>query len=560
MSITFGKNFFSDRINPYLICLLLGIVAATFFSRIWDPDFFWHLATGRWIVQNQTMPDRDPFTPFFYGTEREALILKGYWLAQVCYQFFYALFGPFGLALLKSATFVTIFGIVLHCHRIKKTPYPWVFLLLLPLYETLLQFRADRPNMFSLLFFAGLLYLLETRRWKLLPLLMLAWANAHGGYLLGDVVILLYLGALALNQRQEVSPQVAGWALLAVGASFINPLGITPVVLMLKFEGSVYQQAVYEFLSPVRIALEFHDYYPGYYLVLLLAAGALPLCRKSSFWPQLAVLLLTAYISLRHARYMPFFVISCAFFLPVLFSSRITLTALWGRCLLYGATALIIILFMTDIIAGEALSSGYEPRLFPEKAAAFVERSGVTGRVFCNDVWGGYLLWRLPEMVILNDGRALSEEVYLKNLQIKNAKNNWENELRTLDAQLIIFSTFNPFTGKENKLWQPLIYSQNWQLIYADDVALVYVRKDVSYVGQRMTQEEKRTASLHQALTQKLAFIQKDSQIAWHWGDLGQIHVLRGEIPEAVKAYRQALTLDAANDEYRVKLKLLEAR
>lgn len=312
--MTIEKNDHSERVNLILTGLLLSVVAATFFSRIWDPDFFWHLATGRWIVQNLSLPDRDPFTPFFYGTDREALVLKGYWRAQVCYHFLYSLFGTFGVALLKSATFFTIFGLVLHYHQSKKVPFHWVFLVLLPLYENLLQFKADRPNLFSLFFFAVLLYLLETRRWKWLPLLMLVWANAHGGYLLGDIVIVFYIGILALSQRQDLSWPVVGYALLAVAASFVNPLGITPIIVMINTEGSAYQQTIYEFLSPLRIALEFHEYFFGYYLALLLALGALLFCRKAPFWPQLAVLLLTAYISLQHVRYMPFFVMACAFF------------------------------------------------------------------------------------------------------------------------------------------------------------------------------------------------------------------------------------------------------
>lgn len=548
-----------DRVNLYLTCLILSIVAASFFSRLWDPDFFWHLATGRWIVQNMALPEHDPFTPFFYGTDREALILKGYWLAQVCYQFIYALCGTFGLALFKSATFVAIFAIVFHYHRGKKTPYPWVLLALVPLYETLLQFRADRPNMLSLLFFAALLYLLETKRWKVLPLLMLVWANAHGGYLLGDVVIVLYLGLLALRRQEEISWLVAGWGGLAVGASFMNPLGITPVLVMLRFEGSTYQQAVYEFMSPMRIALEFHDYYLGYFMALLLSLGGLLFVRKPSQWPQLAVLLLTAYISLQHARYMPFFVITCAFFLPHIFS-RVTLPAIGRQCLLYGSTALIILLFMSDLVEGRALSSGLEPGRFPEKAAEFVAHVERSGRVFCNDTWGGYLLWRLPEATILSDGRALSEAVFLNNLEINNATVTWEKELLALGTTVIVVSAFDPITGNASKLWQSLSYSPNWQIAYADDVALVFFRKGVGSAGQLMTQEEKRAISLNHALAQIRTFVAKYPQTPRHLGDLGQIHVLRGETREAVQAYRQALVLDPGNDDYRIRLKILEAR
>ena len=75
-----------------IICpLLCLIVTVSFFSSIWDSDFFWHLATGSWIVENKALPDRDLFAPFVYHAAREAMILNGYWLTQVLYHFLYAL-------------------------------------------------------------------------------------------------------------------------------------------------------------------------------------------------------------------------------------------------------------------------------------------------------------------------------------------------------------------------------------------------------------------------------------------------------------------------------------
>lgn len=548
-----------DRVKLYLTCLVLGIVAATFFSRIWDPDFFWHLATGRWIVQNMAVPVRDPFTPFFSGTDGEALILRCYWLAQACFHFVFALGGTFGLALLKSAIFVTIFALIFRYHQRRKTTYSLVLLSLLLLYENLLHFRGDRPNMFSFLFFAVLLYLLESKRWKFLPLLMLIWANAHGGYVLGDVVLGLYIGVLAVARRTELEKSAFAWGLSAVGASFMNPVGITALTAILKFEGSSHQQGILEFMSPIRIALEFHDYYLGYFLALLLGIGALFLCRNSVFWPQLTILFFSGFISVLHIRYIPFFVIAAAFFLPSIYS-RINLPVRLGRCILYGSTALILIFFADDLVYGRAFSMGLEPARYPEQAAAFVEKSGVTGPLFCDDSWGGYLIWRLPESVVLNDTRALSEDVYFNNIKIMNAEPDWEQRLRALETKVIVTAAFNPISGLRNGLWKALAYSKDWRLAYADDVALVFLRNDIPFSGPRRSKGEERILSLNHALAQIQAVVDKYPQTPWHWGDLGEIHLLRGDIPAAVKAYRQALELAPGNDDYRIKVKILESR
>jgi hypothetical protein len=246
-----GNDNYNNRVFLGFSITILCIVGTTFFCRVYDTDFFWHLATGRWIVENLNLPERDPFTTFFYGSGREALILKGYWLTQICYQIAFVAGGMVGVALLKSSSFVALFGTTLYFHWKKKTNIAWVFLLMLPLYETLLHFRADRPNMVSLLFFAFLIYLLETKRWKFLPLLMLVWANSHAGYLLGNVVIIIYVGALVLT------------------------LGAAPVLSLINFQGSALQKGNLESMSPIQIALDYHDYYLGYFLAVFFIIVAL---------------------------------------------------------------------------------------------------------------------------------------------------------------------------------------------------------------------------------------------------------------------------------------------
>lgn len=552
-----GKDNYNNRVFLGFCITILCIVGTTFFCRVYDTDFFWHLATGRWIVENLTLPERDPFTTFFYDSGREALILKGYWLTQICYQIAFAAGGMVGVALLKSSSFVALFGTTLYFHWKKKTNIAWVFLLMLPLYETLLHFRADRPNMVSLLFFAFLIYLLETKRWKFLPLLMLVWANSHAGYLLGNVVIIIYVGALVLSRQKKVLTP-ASWGLAGVVASFANPLGAAPVLSLINFQGSALQKGNLESMSPIQIALDYHDYYLGYFLAVFFIIVCLFLIRRSSAWEQLAVLILTAFISLTSARYMPFLVIASAFYVPCIFE-RINLPVLWRRGLLCGSITLIILLGFNDLSVGRGLTWGLEPDRFPVKGAEFIARSGGKGQVFCNYEWGGYLIWKLPEAMILNDPRGLSEDAYLKNVAIENASPGWETELIEMNTTVVVVSAFNPLSGKANKLWQSLFYTDNWQLVYADNVSLVYYRNDVAKEGPLMSSHQKQLSSLNHALSQIRHIVEKHPQTPWHWADLGYIHVLRREIPEAITAYRKALSLDPENDSYQTKIKLLSA-
>src|SRR4030042_6492002 len=84
--------------------LFSGFLSNYLTLNLWDYDFWWHIATGRYIVSERHLPEKDPFS--FTSTmeenknsfpEREKFILKKYWLAQVL---FYAIFnytGPTGI-------------------------------------------------------------------------------------------------------------------------------------------------------------------------------------------------------------------------------------------------------------------------------------------------------------------------------------------------------------------------------------------------------------------------------------------------------------------------------
>src|SRR4030066_1541 len=71
---------------------------------LWDYDFWWHIATGRYIVTEGHLPGKDPFS--FTSTmeenrnlfpERENFLLKQYWLAQGLFYIVFDYIGPTGI-------------------------------------------------------------------------------------------------------------------------------------------------------------------------------------------------------------------------------------------------------------------------------------------------------------------------------------------------------------------------------------------------------------------------------------------------------------------------------
>ncbi|MEK9149078.1 MAG: hypothetical protein AAB267_03415, partial [Candidatus Desantisbacteria bacterium] len=178
-----------------------------------DPDVFWHLKTGEWIWQHKTLPDKDPFSftiaPSQYETAaRATFILKQYWLAQLIMYGFYHLGGFYGIVAFRCLIYLLIGLMLYHWMGRKGVSRINRLLFLVPVVYFSVFWLGERPNNLSFLFAVIVVYLLEDlknssnslnglNRLKLvsLPLVMLLWANMHGGFILGDAIIAIYMTA-----------------------------------------------------------------------------------------------------------------------------------------------------------------------------------------------------------------------------------------------------------------------------------------------------------------------------------------------------------------------------
>ena len=172
-------------------------------------DIYWHLSTGRWIVEHSVLPSADPFLYTLPAVldERQILLLQGYWLAQVIFYAVHDAFGDYGLVLFKAGLFTVMYFVLWRILRKTNVNAALALLALVPL--PLLFYRYDelRPQVFS---FLGVVLVYACMTWSRralcagvrwppsllwLPVIMLLWANLHRGYILGTVIILVALSA-----------------------------------------------------------------------------------------------------------------------------------------------------------------------------------------------------------------------------------------------------------------------------------------------------------------------------------------------------------------------------
>ncbi|MBI4689358.1 MAG: hypothetical protein HY754_03690, partial [Nitrospirae bacterium] len=214
-----------------------------------DVDFFWHLSTGRWIIEHLALPADDPFNYTTPATSnpRKQLVLTSYWLSQIFYYGIYYVSGWGGFIILRFIILGSLIYFVYKRARDSDRTILFGFIAIAMIVFARL-YRLERPQVFSFLFFAILLYLLDEMKrnsraedqqsssvterqsdratvasadspppqadhrfmvrqahhdnpcqpepveghlftYCSLPLLMLIWANMHAGFIVGQGVI-----------------------------------------------------------------------------------------------------------------------------------------------------------------------------------------------------------------------------------------------------------------------------------------------------------------------------------------------------------------------------------
>lgn len=118
------------------------------------------------------------------------------------------------------------------------------------------------------------------------------------------------------------------------------------------------------------------------------------------------------------------------------------------------------------------MNAHFDGKRFPVAAVDFLEKREVQGPLFVPDYWGGYLIYRLypRTKVVIDDRHDFYGEEFLKSyLKVVHAESGWDEFLREHPANCVI-------APKRSALANLLAETTGWQPIYADEVALAFVR------------------------------------------------------------------------------------
>ncbi len=546
---------------------LMALVLLASHTTINDTDFFWHLATGRWIWEHARVPKMDPFSFTFYGRPwmditwgYEVLLytasrIAGYAGTTV----FHSLLAGGALVLSwlsacllidrvqdplrqsvagKSREKSSLQAVTLD--RPSRAALERLFgfsalILLLPIISSR---WVPRPETCSQILSAAFILVLvkafqEHRGFRfllLLPVLQLIWVNTHGMFVLGIALAgAAWISCLfkAPSQPYPDRLPMTMILILVVLACLVNPRGLA---------GASYPLNLYEVTQNPMFTRTIGEGNPAWNTL-----------QGQIFWGILAVLGLMSWRAGRRALGEGYSVLLLftlyfgelmlrniiqAYFLILPFALLALARGLHGWLFpkllpvlsRLGAAQVIrrvtfVPVFLSLLFAagmwtnlfrlnkGLLTGLGLTPFTLPEKACRYlIEKNLVEARTFADSDFTNQMLWEDARFRPYIDSRYVevySPEHYRRQIAILETPSQFTSEDAAYDFQAVVI--LHPST-----IWRSFLFwilgVPDWRLVYLDEVSTIFLKK-----GYREDIPPMPASALEPVLRQAHAILQEAS-------------------------------------------------
>jgi beta-lactamase class A len=442
-------------------------------SRLSDNSFFWHLQTGRLILEHG-IPHTDPYS---FSAAGHRWVAQS-WLAEVLYGALDRAVGGFGVRLLTALTGAAVAALTYRLVlRLTRDRLAAVGLTLAAVGASFTLWAA-RPLFLGLVAFLGLLWIVEVpdswlgrRALWTVPVLIWLWANIHGTFSLGLVYLGLHLagrwldGAPFWAGRERV---LAAGAVLAVVVAVVNPYG--PALLLFPVEllgrGDILQR-VTEWRSPDFRTIQ-GVMFAGWVAVFI---GCLALGRQRPSKRDVVVtvpFLLLAFWAQRNIALSPLVGVAAAARCVARPASRPDSGSAINRIV---AAALIGLgLLWTVQAAGQP---DFDYSKYPVSAMTWVADHGLLGRrLMTDDAWGGYVILRYwPKQTVFVDDRY---DMYPRSViddffRFSDADGRWREILDRNRIDVVVWPAGALIVGDMEQ-------DPGWTVVHRDRRAVVLTR------------------------------------------------------------------------------------
>ncbi len=502
-----------------LVLFTVFIILFTTFKITGDDDVFWHLATGRYIVETHHVPSTDIFG---YATEGQTW-MPFEWGWDVLTYGLYNLGGYTALSIFRTIIFLLIFFIFFQILRKFKISYTLIFLFFILLSFGIMDRLTPRPHIMSLLFFAILLYIITSykyfnrQNYKILffiPLIFLIWANMHMGIIAGMFLfgifvvseIIIYLKPAKFSSKEIPALDKKDLVRLilifiaSIIVMFINPNSFATYVYAYDHTKMKMLETINEWRSPFD-GMFGDGIVIGLYKVFLFG-GVLILYyayKKKDLFSALVFIGFAVY-SVRAVRFTVDYIVIIMIFLVIAINFIIQNTKSEGlknffnsspvpKLILEAGLLFFIInipsnkLYLDHLKYYRVTGFGINSDFIPTQMFDFMKQNNIPtiGQKPLNHFGsGGFLVWNFPESKNFIDSRNLNDDIFNEYNTLMSKKPGFENKLKTFDFDYSMYLAPD-LVRAPAEMEQTIIsyfskHPDEWKLVFWDDKSFLFVK------------------------------------------------------------------------------------
>lgn len=468
----------SNELNMKIIVwLLAALCIGAYINRpIEDPDLWWHLTVGKWIISQRAIPHMDMWTIFSAGQPWRAYS----WSNEVVYALFERFFGIQGVVFLHFALAAALALSLFYC--LGRVAHDWFFGALLGILVTANCFQhfSLRPQTLTWICFVWLLLTaekilqegLKKKHVAAIIFWLCLWANTHISAILGLFAITIWA-----FKRERL-----GSSLFMLLIGFFGTL-LTPYFggEWLTFFSKAHHPFTYVNISEFRPATILH-YSTG--LLLLLIFLLIAFWQRAPRLLGLAQILVAAVFvlgGLAVVKFIPFAAIAVAMLLARVWAKSSVDPMLLGsyreaiECLralkdkVSGEGFAFLLLCLSVVNVWNVVSNPVNDKAVPVKAVEYIKTLNLPHPLLNAFTEGGYLMYAFsnsdgsPEHRVSIDGRTnlITNEYWKKYSAAFQGQENWREYIEAVKPQTILWPSASP-------LCSILLADGNWCRVYRD--------------------------------------------------------------------------------------------
>ena len=309
-----------NKKNIILFLLFAFIIMCSIFLFHYGNDFYWHLKTGEYIINNNKIPKTGIFS--YYAISNNLTWISHEWLFEVIIYLFQNLFSNYGAIVYIIFSLIILSFLLWKLNQENFIKYPFYAIIWAVISMLIFTNKTlPRPHLISYILFAvTILIAFEIQKGKsnkiifLIPIISILWSNIHGGSSnLSYIIYGIFLLDSIRRKDKELSKKYLTTLVLSLLFIMINPHGIK--MIFYPYQNMTYKVMLSCIDEWQRLNIFSID---GIFYLLFIISIIYILFKNRKQVSLLTILLISIFtlLAIKSTRFMPYLLIVSTSIIP----------------------------------------------------------------------------------------------------------------------------------------------------------------------------------------------------------------------------------------------------